>query len=178
MKTQNKQPQDQLRVVEHSDMEKAHEATVIELNAALATELVCVLRYRSHAARCEGILGALVRDHFVEHAEQEAKHAELIAERISNLGGDPEYDPARIVQLSHVKFETSDNVAVMVKQNLAAERTAIEKYKSLILTLGNQDAPTRAMLETILGEEEEHAEDMLELEGDPMLERLSLHSEH
>ena len=169
--------QDKLRVAANQDMHKAHEATVKELNAALATELICVLRYKSHAARCEGILGSLVRDHFLEHAEQEQKHSEWIAERISNLGGTPEYDPSKIIALAHVKFETSDNVAEMVAQNLRAERTAIEKYRSLILTFGNQDAPTRAVLEKILVEEEEHAEDMPELQNDPMLEKLSIHHE-
>jgi bacterioferritin len=164
---------EKLRVIPIADRAQANVATVRELNAVLATEITCVLRYRSHAARCTGILGSIVRSHFIEHAKQEAAHAKLVSERIVDLGGDPEYDPQKIIELSHVKFVTSNNVAEMVRQNLQAERVAIERYRELILMIGNQDAPTRAILEQILAQEEEHARDMVELISDPALENLS-----
>lgn len=162
---------DGLRVVPMPDRAQQNAATVIALNQALATELVCVARYKSHASRCSGFLGDLVRGHFMEHAEQEQRHADRVAERI--LGGEPEYDPAQVIAHAHVKFETSANVAEMVQQNLVAERIAIEKYRELILGIGNQDAPTRALLEGILADEEEHCQDMIELANDPALEKLS-----
>lgn len=167
-------PKSKLHVVPLADRAQANAATVKELNAVLATEITCVLRYKSHAARCAGILGNLVRDHFLEHADNEEHHAAMVSERIVNLGGEPEYDPQKIIERSHVKFVTSSNVAEMVRQNLDAERVAIERYRELILSIGNQDAPTRAMLETILAQEEEHAQDMIELITDPALERLSV----
>ncbi len=141
---------------------------VVELlNEVLATEIVCWMRYSRHAISAAGINRAQVSAEFTEHAEEERGHAMRAAERISQLGGDPDFDPATLTARAHTTYETfaDDDLQGMLRENLAAERIVIATYQEIIRWLGNTDVTTRRMLEDILAEEEEHADDILDLLG-------------
>jgi bacterioferritin len=143
------------------------------LNSALATEWVCVLRYRFHAACAQGIDSESVKAEFLEHANEELRHADMIAERINQLGGKPELNPEGLSQRSHSQYVEGNDLVDMIKENLVAERIAIESYRRMVQFFGDRDPTTRRMLEEILAKEEEHATDMQDLlvarEGQPML---------
>jgi bacterioferritin len=149
------------------------ETTIRLLNGALATELVCVLRYKYHAVVATGISSEGVKAEFVEHAAEEARHADQIAERINQLGGKPNFNPEGLVARSHSQYVEGNNLVDMIKENLVAERIAIDSYRSMIRYFSTHDPSTRRMLEHILAKEEEHANDMHDLlvahEGSPML---------
>ena len=137
------------------------------LNEVLATEIVCWMRYSRHAISASGINRAQVSSEFTEHAEEERGHAMRAAERISQLGGDPDFDPATLAARAHTTYETfsDDDLQGMLKENLAAERIVIATYQEIIRWLGDTDVTTRRLLEDILAEEEEHAGDILDLLG-------------
>ena len=133
------------------------------LNEALATELVCVHRYRFHYFMATGIHSQSVKSEFKEHAEEEQEHADRIAERIKQLGGKPQMNPAAITALSHSEFKEGTSLADMIREDLIAERIAIETYREIIRYFGDKDPTTRTMMEEILAKEEEHADDMADL---------------
>lgn len=139
------------------------EHVVDVLNQVLATETVCGLRYRSNYHVAEGILGRTVASEFLTHAEEEDAHAAQVAERITQLGGVPELDPAIVAERSHAKYVAAETLPEMIKENLFAERIAIESYSEIIRWLGDRDPTTRRLLESILEQEEEHANDMADL---------------
>jgi len=143
------------------------EEVIAVLNDVLATELVCWMRYSRHAISAQGINRAQVSAEFAEHAEQERDHAMRAAERISQLGGDPDFDPATLATRSHTTYETcsDDDLAGMLRENLIAERIVIESYQEIIRWLADGDVTTRRLMEHILAEEEEHADDILDLLG-------------
>ena len=143
---------------------KADARTVIEmLNAALATELVCVLRYRHHAYMASGIHATSVAGEFQEHADEEQVHADQIARRIVQLGGEPDLNPDTLSARSHSEYVSTRDLEGMIRENLVAERIAIDSYAEMIRYLGNDDPTTRRMLEEILAVEEEHADDLVSL---------------
>ncbi|HJV60173.1 MAG TPA: ferritin-like domain-containing protein [Albitalea sp.] len=133
------------------------------LNGALATELVCVLRYKRHYFTAHGMDSPRVAEEFLEHANAEAGHADRIAERIVQLGGEPDFSPDTLLARSHAEYDASDDLRAMVRANLVAERVAVETYRQMIQLIGDKDPTTRRLLETILVDEEEHAEDMKDL---------------
>lgn len=130
------------------------------LNDALATEIVCVLRYRRHYYMASGIRAEIVADEFLAHSNQELSHADKLAQRIAQLGGSPDFNPLTLDDRSHARYHSGTDLAEMIHENLLAERVAVENYRELIRAIGNTDPVTRCMLETILADEEEHAEDM------------------
>jgi bacterioferritin len=137
---------------------------VIEvLNEALATEIVCVLRYKRHYYTARGIHSQTVAAEFLQHATEEQGHADQIALRITQLQGNPNFNPEGLTSRSHAQYDESDTIAEMLKEDLIAERIAIESYSEVIRWLGDNDVTTRRMLETILAVEEEHADDLLNL---------------
>jgi bacterioferritin len=137
---------------------------VIEvLNQALATELVCVLRYKRHYYMADGLNAQAAAAEFLEHAAEEAAHADLIAARIQQLGGDPDFNPETLTGRSHSEYDSSSELKAMIREDLVAERIAVSSYTEIINWLGDGDLTTRRMLEEILASEEEHAEDMLDL---------------
>ena len=133
------------------------------LNEALATELVCVLRYKFHYFMATGIHSQAVKAEFLEHAAEEQVHADRIAERIKQLGGKPEMNPAVITERSHSEYREGNSLADMVREDLVAERIAIESYREIIHFFGEKDSTSRIMLEEILAKEEEHADEMADL---------------
>lgn len=133
------------------------------LNDALATEYVCVLRYYRHYFMASGMLADAVKAEFLEHAQQEQAHAHRIAERIVQLGGEPDLDPDTLTARAHAEYKEGKDLRDMVKENLIAERIAIDSYREMILWVGNQDSTTRRMLEDILAQEEEHADEFADL---------------
>lgn len=133
------------------------------LNQALASEILCVLRYRHHQIAAKGIDFPQVAAEFKEHAESEESHVMLIAERISQLGGKADFNPANIFSRSLTEFGTADDLLSMIKEDLIAERIAIEAYRKNIKWFGGDDPTTRRMLEEILADEEDHAEEMADL---------------
>ena len=143
---------------------KANKDTVIRLlDSALATEWICTLRYTQHAAAAVGIHREAVASEFAQHAQDEREHAEHLADRIKQLGGTPNLDPSTFSQRAHSEYKESDDITVMIRENLIAERIAIESYSEMIRYIGDSDATTRRMLEWILEKEEEHADDMSDL---------------
>ena len=130
------------------------------LNEALATELVCVLRYRFHYFMASGIHSGAVSKEFLIHSNEELGHADLLAERIKQLGGKPEMNPDVLSKLSHSEYKEGGTLSEMLKEDLIAERIAIESYRELITYFGDQDPTTRRMLEEILAVEEEHADEL------------------
>ncbi|MBS0320886.1 MAG: bacterioferritin [Proteobacteria bacterium] len=130
------------------------------LNAALATEIVCVLRYKRHYFMAQGIASDSVKAEFLEHAGEEQEHADEIAERICQLGGEPDLDPEGLASRSHSEYVAGTSLREMVREDLIAERVAIESYREMINYIGDRDTTTKRMLEHILAVEEEHAEDM------------------
>jgi len=133
------------------------------LNQALATEIVCVLRYKRHYFTAKGMNKDAVAAEFLQHANEEQGHADLIAERITQLGHDPDFNPEGLATRSHSQYVVGKNLTEMVKENLVAERIAIESYTEIIRFLGDKDPTSRRMMEGILAVEEEHANDMLDL---------------
>ena len=143
---------------------KADRETVIKiLNEALATELVCVLRYKRHYYMAEGFNAKGAQQEFLEHAQQEQQHADQIAARITQLGGEPDFNPEGLHMRSHAEYVEGESVMDMIKEDLIAERIAIDSYREIIAYLGSDDPVTRRMLEEILATEEEHADDLLGL---------------
>ncbi len=142
----------------------ADRENVIEtLNEALATELVCVLRYKRHYFMAAGIHAAPVAAEFLAHATEEMAHADLLAKRIIELGGEPNFSPDGLAARSHAEYVEGDSLRSMITEDLIAERIAIESYREMIAYLGNRDPSTVRMLEEILASEEEHAEDLSSL---------------
>ena len=133
------------------------------LNEALATELVCVLRYRRHYFMASGIHALAVAAEFLEHATEELAHADQIAKRIVELRGAPNFSPVGMADRSHAEYVEGDSLKDMIKENLVAERIAIESYREMIAHIGEHDTTTRRMLEGILASEEEHADDLASL---------------
>jgi bacterioferritin len=133
------------------------------LNEALATEIVCTLRYRRHHYMAKGIHSQAVADEFMEHAVEEQAHADLIAERITQLGGAPDFNPQGLLSRSHAQYVEGNSLVDMIKENLIAERIAIESYLEMIRWFADNDPTSRRMLEHILEQEEEHADDMATL---------------
>jgi bacterioferritin len=149
--------------------------TIEILQSVLATELVCVLRYTMHAIAATGISSEGVKAEFATHAKEEQGHAMEVAERINQLGGRPDFNPAGLASRSTSEYGAAENLVDMIKENLIAERIAVEHYRELIRYFGDKDPSTRHMLVRILAVEEEHANDMHDLlvahEGKPMLPR-------
>jgi bacterioferritin len=141
------------------------EAVIKMLNEALATEYVCVLRYYRHYFMAKGMLADAVKGEFLEHAQQEQDHAHKLAERIVQLGGEPDLNPDTLTARSHAEYKEGSDPRDMVKENLIAERIAIDSYREMINFVGDKDTTTKRLLESILQQEEEHADefaDMLE----------------
>jgi bacterioferritin len=130
------------------------------LNDALATELVCVLRYKRHYFTASGEASPAIADEFLVHANEESAHADKIAERIVQLGGEPDFNPQTLQGRSHASYDASLELQAMVRANLVAERIAIETYRQMIALIGDKDPTTRRMLEEILSDEEEHADEL------------------
>ncbi|SFB93113.1 ferritin-like domain-containing protein [Massilia yuzhufengensis] len=139
------------------------DAVIAMLNDALATELLCVLRYKRHYYTVSGPNTGHIKAEFLEHAQQEQDHADRIAERIVQLNGSPNFNPATLTARSHAEYDDSDDVQAMIRADLIAERVAIESYRQMILAIGDKDPTTRAMLVDIMAVEEEHADDMSDL---------------
>jgi len=133
------------------------------LNEALATEWVCVLRYYRHYFMASGMLADSVKAEFLEHAHQEQEHANRIAERIVQLGGEPDLDPETLTARSHAEYKPGHDLRDMVKEDLIAERIAIDSYREMINYIGDRDTTTKRILEHVLAQEEEHADDMADL---------------
>ena len=133
------------------------------LNEALATEIVCVLRYMFHYFMATGIHSQAVKSEFKEHANEEQEHAQRIAERIKQLGGKPELNPAVLTEHSHSEYREGTSLADMIREDLIAERIAIETYREIVQFFGDRDPTSRIMMEDILAKEEEHADDMADL---------------
>lgn len=135
--------------------------TVIRiLNEVLATEIVCVLRYKRHYYMATGIHAQAVAEEFLEHAREEQEHADLVAERINQLGGEPNFSPEGLATRSHSQYVEGKNLIDMVREDLIAERIAVESYNEIIRYLDKDDPTTRRTLEKILAKEEEHADDL------------------
>lgn len=131
------------------------------LNEALATELVCVLRYKRHYYMAEGIQSASVAAEFLQHATEEQGHADLIAARIVQLQGEPDFDPDTLTKRSHAEYKPGTDLIDMIKEDLVAERIAIASYSEIVRWLADKDITTRRLMEDILAVEEEHADDLL-----------------
>jgi bacterioferritin len=138
-------------------------AVVRLLNEALATEWVCVLRYYRHYYMASGMLADSVKAEFLEHAQQELAHANLLSERIVQLGGAPDLNPDTLTSRAHAEYKPGHDLRDMVKENLVAERIAIDSYREMINYVGDRDTTTKRILMQILAQEEEHADDMADL---------------
>jgi bacterioferritin len=153
--------------IEHGAVTEGYKAdrdTVVRiLNEALATEIVCVLRYKRHFFMASGINADSVAQEFLQHATEEQQHADQIAARIVQLGGAPNFSPEGLLTRSHAEYAEGENLIDMIKEDLVAERVAIDSYREMIDYLGNDDSTTRRMLEGILAMEEEHADDLVGL---------------
>ena len=147
--------------------------TIAILQTVLATEIVCVLRYTMHSIAATGLASEAVKKEFAEHAREEQEHMNAVAERINQLGGKPDFNPEGLSTRSASQYAEGENLVDMIRENLVAERIAVEHYRELVRYFGNDDPTTRVMLESILGVEEEHANDMHDLlvahEGRPPL---------
>lgn len=130
------------------------------LNDALATELVCVLRYKRHHFTADGLASPKIADEFLVHANEESAHADRIAQRIVQLGGEPDFSPDSLTKRSHAAYDDSSDLKAMIRANLIAERVAIEAYSQMIALIGDKDSTTRRLLEDILSDEQEHAEEL------------------
>jgi bacterioferritin len=137
------------------------------LNEALATEIVCTLRYKRHYFMAQGINSESVRQEFLEHAGEEQAHADAIAERIIQLGGQPNLSPEGLLDRSHSQYAEGTSLEDMIKEDLVAERIAIDSYRQMIEFIGGDDPTTRRLLEEITAKEEEHAEDLASLLAKP-----------
>ena len=130
------------------------------LNGALATELVCVLRYKRHHFTAKGLASPKIAEEFMVHALEETSHADQIAERIVQLGGEPDFSPDSLTGRSHANYDDALHLKAMIRANLVAERVAIEAYSQMIALIGDKDSTTRRMLEAILSQEQEHADEL------------------
>src|SRR5919109_5518207 len=139
------------------------EKTISILNEALATEIVCVLRYMHHYFMATGVHGKSVAGQFKEHADAEREHADAIAERIQQLGGKPDYNPRSLLQRSVSQYVEGETLADMIREDLIAERVVIEVYQKMVRHFGTKDPTTRVMIEHIQAEEEEHASELSDL---------------
>ncbi len=146
-----------------SGYQGSRETVLKLLNEALATEIVCVLRYKRDACMAAGIHGGPVAREFEEHAGEEQAHADRLAARIAQLGGDPNLDPEGLRTRSHSEYAAGATLEAMIRENLVAERIAIDAYGQMIRYIGESDPTTRRLLEDILADEEEHAEDLADL---------------
>src|SRR5215472_15025308 len=151
------------------------EESIAILNQAVATEIVCILRYKFHAVCATGLASEAVKEEFAQHAKEEEQHLDLLSERINQLGGKPNLNPDGVGSRAASEYVEGSNLVEMIKENLVAERIAIETYRDMVRHIGNKDVTTRVLLERILAQEEEHANDMHDLlvshEGRPMLEK-------
>lgn len=163
---------DKIRKSARAQMEKgavtsnyqADRSTILKiLDSSLATEWLCVLRYTQHAKAVQGIHAEPIAKHFFEHAKQEEEHANALADRIKQLGGTPDLDPATFGSRGHTQYIECDSLVEMIKENLVAERIAIDAYGAAIRFIGTTDPTTRRVLETILAVEEEHADELADL---------------
>lgn len=139
------------------------ETVVRVLNEALATELVCVLRYKRHYYTARGIHAQAVAEEFLEHAAEEQEHADKIAERITQLDGDPDLNPETLTRRSHSEYVEGTSLVEMIREDLVAERIAIDSYNEIIRYLGDKDPTSRRVMEEVLAKEEEHAEELKSL---------------
>ena len=130
------------------------------LNDALATELVCTLRYKRHYFTAKGLASPKIAEEFLVHANEETAHGDMIAERIVQLGGEPDFAPTTLTSRSHADYDESLDLQTMIRANLIAERVAIEAYGQMIKLIGDKDSTTRRMLESILSQEQEHADEL------------------
>lgn len=168
-------PHTDLRTIRRHAQEHIENGAVVEsygadplvvvdmLNAALATELVCVLRYKRHYYMAHSRVEALVADEFLKHAEEELVHADALARRITQLNGAPNFDPETLLSRAHSQYGPGGTLVEMIREDLVAERIAIESYGQMIRYLGSRDPSTRRMLEEILACEEQHAQDMADM---------------
>jgi bacterioferritin len=136
------------------------DAIVKLLNDALATELVCILRYKRHHFMATGLSSPAIAEEFMVHATEETEHSDMLAKRIVQLGGEPDFSPATLLARSHAEYDDSNDLKTMVRVNLIAERVAIEAYHQMIQLIGDKDTTTRRVLEHILSQEEEHADEL------------------
>ncbi len=138
-------------------------AVIQILNAALATEIVCQLRYKRHYFMADGIHAEAAKAEFLEHAKEEAQHADKIADRIVQLGGEPDFSPEGLATRSHAEYAEGSNLREMIEEDLVAERVAIESYREIVLYIADRDPTTRRLMEEVLAAEEEHADDLVSL---------------
>jgi len=139
------------------------EKVVAVLNEALATEIVCVLRYKRHYFMAQGIHAQAVAQEFLEHANEEQGHADRIAERITQLGGAPDFNPEGLATRSHSEYVEGNSLIDMIREDLVAERIAIDSYGEIVRFFGDRDITSRRLMEEILANEEEHADDLNKL---------------
>ena len=143
---------------------KGNRETVVKLlNEALATEIVCVLRYKRHYYMASGLMADAIKAEFLEHANEEQAHADRIAERIVQLGGAPDFNPDVLSKRAHAEYVEGTDLRDMVKEDLVAERIAIDSYRQIIDYIGDQDTTTKRLMESILAQEEEHADELADL---------------
>lgn len=135
------------------------------LNGALATELTCVLRYRRHHFMASGLESPAIADEFLVHANAELAHADRLAERIVQLGGEPDFNPVGLLERSHADYDPVNDLKGMIRANLVAERVAVETYRQMIKLIADKDSTTRRLLEDILADEEEHADELKDWMG-------------
>jgi bacterioferritin len=158
------------RHIERGAVTEGYEAdrgTVLRLlNEALATEIVCVLRYKRHYFMAEGVRGGVAAAEFLQHANDEQQHADQLAARIVQLGGEPDFSPEGLLTRSHAEYVEGEDLIDMIKEDLVAERVAIESYSEMIRYLESKDPTTRRLLENVLAQEEEHADDLADLLSD------------
>jgi bacterioferritin len=151
------------------------EDAIAMLNHAVATEIVCVLRYKFHAVCATGLASEAVKEEFAQHAKEEGEHLDLLCERINQLGGKPNLNPDDVGSRAASEYVEGQNLVDMIKEDLIAERIAVETYRDMVRYFGDKDPTTRMLLERILAQEEEHANDMHDLlvshEGRPILEK-------
>jgi bacterioferritin len=144
-----------------TDTYAGNRETILKLlNEALATEIVCTLRYKRHYFMAKGINSEAVAAEFAEHAREEQEHADMLAERIVQLGGEPDFNPANLAARSHSEYVEGETLIDMIRENLIAERIAIDSYREIIQYIGDKDSTTRRIFEEILAVEEQHADDM------------------
>ena len=130
------------------------------LNGALATELICVLRYRRHHFMADGLESPAIAEEFLVHANAELGHADRLAQRIVQLGGEPDFNPVGLLERGHADYDDVNDLKAMIRSNLVAERIAVESYRQMIGLVGDKDSTTRRLLEDILADEEEHADEL------------------
>ena len=133
------------------------------LNGALATELVCVLRYKRHHFTAKGMASPAIADEFLVHANEEAAHGDRLAERIVQLGGEPDFSPSTLLERSHADYDDALDLKAMIRANLVAERVAVESYRQMILLIADKNPTTQHLLEDILNDEEKHADEIADL---------------